>query len=106
MTRRSLTKADKERSDKLRELGCIVCLNVLELYTPPAIHHLNGQAKPGCHQLTIPLCTMHHQVSCNTPAYPLWVSRHGDGRAAFEKEYGTELELLEQVNRMIGHETK
>ena len=101
---RSLTVADKERGAKLREMGCIVCLNQFDLYTPTAIHHLDGQTKEGCHQLTIPLCPKHHQEKCNTLLYhgdSMWISFHGDGRAAFEAAYGTEQELLEQVNGLI-----
>lgn len=103
MAKRSITKSDDKRFAKLRNLGCIVCLNEREVYTPPAIHHINGQTKPGCHSLTIPLCKFHHQYKCNIhyDGEPDWISRHGDGRAAFEKRYGTEQKLLEQVNGLI-----
>lgn len=96
---RALTKADRERGDKLRELGCIVCLDD-ETYTPPAIHHIKGQAKPGCHDWTIPLCAKHHQHKDNQKPQR-WISRHGDGRAAFEDAYGAESALLLEVNRLI-----
>jgi len=98
---RALTKADKARGVKLRELGCIVCLKHFEVYTPPAIHHISGRVKPGCHQLTIPLCPNHHQYKDNGPN-PIWCSFHGDGRAAFEVAYGTEAELLKLTNELIG----
>lgn len=84
----------------LRDMGCIICNNVHGVYTEPAIHHIDGKTKAGCHDLTIPLCPKHHQYKDNEKP-PRWISRHGDGRGAFEKEYGTEQELLEQVNRMI-----
>ena len=95
---RALTKADKARGVKLRDLGCIVCLKYLEVFTPTAIHHLDGQTKPGCHQLTIPLCPNHHQHKSNVQQ---WCSFHGDGPAAFEKAYTTEQELLELTNELI-----
>jgi len=95
---RALTKSDRARGDKLRELGCIVCLIHLELFTPPAIHHIDGKTKPGCHKLTIPLCPNHHQYSSNSGQ---WVSRHGDGKNAFQEAYGTEAELLQQTNERI-----
>jgi len=98
MARRSITKADKERADKLRDLGCIICKHHLDVFTPPAIHHIDGQTKEGCHQNTIPLCPNHHQYKSNVQQ---WVSRHGDGRKAFEKAYGTEQELLTIVNELI-----
>ena len=106
MGKRNYTLKDKERADKLRELGCIVCLNTRTIHTPPAIHHIDGQTKPGCHQLTLPLCGRHHQIKCNNaadlPAFlESWVSLHGDGRAAFTEAYGSERELLEQVNELI-----
>lgn len=97
---RSLNRADKKRGAKLREMGCIVCINEHGLFTPTAIHHLDGQTKEGCHQLTIGLCPPHHQYKDNSKP-PRWVSRHGDGRAQFEDAYGTEQELLEQVNGLI-----
>ena len=102
MSKRSLTKADRVRGDKMRELGCIVCLKYLSVYTPPAIHHIDGQTKKGCHDLTIPLCPNHHQHSHSGNQ---WTSRHGDGRFAFEEAYGTEQELLVETNEMIGYES-
>ena len=97
---RTPSKADKERFDKLYELGCIVCLHHFETFTPTAIHHIDGQTKKGCHQLTIPLCGAHHQIPSNTGE---WVCRHADGKKAFEEAYGTEMELLEITNQMIGN---
>ena len=97
---RALTKADRERGDKMRELGCIVCLVYLDTYTPPAIHHIDGKTKPGCHDLTIPLCGNHHQYKDNSKI-PRWISRHGDGRAAFEERYDAEEQLLIETNGRI-----
>lgn len=97
---RALTKADKARATKLRDLGCIVCLLGGEGPTPPAIHHIDGQTKPGCHKLTIPLCPNHHQIKDNFYP-PRWASRHGDGRAEFERWYGSEQHLLKETNEFI-----
>ena len=96
---RTPTKADKERKQKLEDLGCIVCLKFMKVFTPPAIHHIDGQTKEGCHQLTIPLCGPHHQISSNIWE---WVSLHGDGKKAFAQAYGTEQELLKLTNELIG----
>ena len=98
---RALTKTDRARGAKLRDIGCIVCLNTMGVHTPPAIHHLEGKVKKGCHQLTIPLCPNHHQYKANSNQLNAWVSLHGDGKAAFSRAYGSEYELLEQVNGMI-----
>ena len=97
---RCLTVKDKERGKKLIELGCIVCLIHYELFTPTAFHHLDGQTKEGCHQLTIPLCPRHHQHKDNNKP-PLWFAFHGQ-RIDFEAAYGTEQELLEKTNELIG----
>lgn len=99
MARKNYSKKDKERADKLRELGCIVCINEHSVFTEPAIHHIDGQTKEGCHQLTIPLCGRHHQIPDNDKP-PRWFARHGQ-HTHFEEAYGTEWELLEQVNGLI-----
>lgn len=99
---RSYTKADKERGVKLRDLGCIVCLLEGLGETPPAIHHIDGKTKPGCHQKTLGLCKNHHQIKDNEKPQR-WISRHGDGRHAFEEAYGDEYWLLEQTNQLIGY---
>lgn len=98
MARRNYTTKDTERADKMRELGCIVCYHYLNVFTPTAIHHIDGQTKEGCHQLTIPLCPNHHQIKSNVQQ---WCSRHGDGRAAFEEAYDSEQNLLELTNELI-----
>ena len=98
---RNLTKADRIRGEKLKDMGCIVCLFFHDVYTPSGIHHIDGQTKVGCHKLTLPLCGRHHQIPSNTKA---WISRHGDGRHAFEKKYCKESVLLKIVNRMIANE--
>ena len=97
---RALTKADKERGDKIRQMGCVVCELFNDVFTPTAIHHMDGQTKEGCHDLTIGLCDKHHQHKDNEKPQR-WISRHGDGRAAFEKAYGPESQLLEYVNGYI-----
>ena len=33
--------------------------------------------------------------------YAIWVSRHGDGKFAFEERYDTEQNLLDETNRLI-----
>ena len=100
MKGRSLTKSDKDRFERLRELGCIVCILDLEVFTPPAIHHIDGKTKEGAHDLTIPLCAKHHQEKDNHKP-KRWISRHGDGRYEFEDRYGSEQYLLEETNGRI-----
>ena len=76
------------------QIPCIVC----EIYheipdTPAEIHHLNGKTASGAHLNVLSLCTRHHRVPDREPKR--WISRHGDGKAAFEARYATERELLE-----------
>lgn len=95
MNGRQPTAVEKLNMKSIRSLGCICCrksgLPFSALNT--AIHHIRGSVKPLAHMFVLPLCHKHHQDKDNrVPAR--WASRHGDGRAAFEKEYGTEIDLL------------
>ena len=97
---RNANKAERERFDKLYELGCIVCRNEGKGFVPTAVHHIDGQSKKGAHLKTIPLCGRHHQIKDNQKP-KRWISIHGDGKKPFEQRYGTQYELLEQVNNLI-----
>ena len=90
MKGRTPNKEEKAWMDKITALGCIVCYNDLNVYTEGSPHHIDGKTKPGAHLLTICLCGRHHQIPGEG-----YVSRHGDGKARFEKEYGLESKLLE-----------
>ena len=96
MRGRTPTKSEQAHMDRVRELGCIVCLNEGK-HTPPAIHHIEGKTKEGAHYKTIGLCYYHHQEGSDCEAY---TSRH-DFKARFENRYGTEQELLAQVEEML-----
>lgn len=89
-------KKDKERYQKLVDLGCIVCLKFEVVYSPPSIHHINGRTGNG-NQETIPLCYYHHQEGSNCDKY---VSRH-PWLTEFESRYGSEESLLEETNKLI-----
>ncbi len=90
MKGRTPTVFEKRFLDAIAGLGCVVCIKYLGVETPAAVHHMDGKTKPYAHIKVLPLCKHHHQIKSNKG---LWVSRHGDGRAAFEAEYGTEVEL-------------
>ena len=94
MKGRRHTKADKERFSKIVDIGCIACKRYHAVFSPCAIHHIDGKTKPGAHKKTIGLCGAHHQ----TGGYG--VALHS-GKAVFEKKYGTEQELLEYQNELI-----
>ena len=98
-----MNKSEKAWTDKVCELGCIVCKQhgFETLLVSP--HHIDGRTKPGVQYLILPLCGAHHQLACPQGS---WATRHGPGRnagkVAFESEYGTEEELLEQVRELCG----
>lgn len=94
-----MTKSDRIRLSRLKEIGCILCRHLGTPGTPPEIHHLRsgqgmGQRSP--HEMTIPLCAYHHRSS---DGY------HGLGRRGFEAIYGvTEQGLLEMTNSILAGE--
>lgn len=98
MKGRTPNKDEKEFMDKICQIGCIVCRN-LGFDTPHVSpHHLDGRSKPGAHYKVIPLCGPHHQIP--SPNHR-WASRHGDGKAVFEKSYGKEIDLYHQCLELI-----
>ena len=88
----------KERAHlgKVAALNCIVCRNLGHGETPPEIHHIgNGtMGKRNNNYNTIPLCHIHHR----TGGYGVAVHA---GRKEWEKNFGTEQELLEQVKGLL-----
>ncbi len=83
---------------KLVELGCVVPLEDGDCGSPPQLHHPRmgqglGQRAP--HTDCIPLCERHHISGGYGVAF------HA-GRKEFERKYGTELELLAKVRRLLG----
>lgn len=94
-----MNKLDRTRLDLLSSLGCVVCRNLGYGPTPSEIHHLIGIAHKGLsqrssHQKTIPLCPEHHRGNEGI---------HGMGRKPWEAKYGTQDELLAQVNQELEH---
>lgn len=92
-----MKKAERQRLDRLAQLGCVVCRNLDLGETPAAIHHLIGHQYRGLsqrasHDQTIPLCPHHHQG-------PEGI--HTIGMRAWESKYGTQTELLNQVNEEL-----
>ncbi len=101
MKGRPPTKEESIWMGDVCELGCIVCwLHYGILTTQVSPHHIDGKTKPGAHFKTIPLCSAHHQLA-DTHKPKRWISRHGDGKRAFEDAYGTEEFLLEKCREMV-----
>jgi len=97
MKGKTRTKAEIEYQNDVCDLGCIVCLNELGVFSPPSPHHINGRTKKDAHYDVIPLCYIHHQSNDNNPDY---VSFH-QNKTEFEKRYGTQQILLEQVRELL-----
>ena len=91
-----MKKADKQRYQKLADLGCICCLIYEGVWSPIDVHHINGRTGNG-NQETIGLCFHHHREGSNCKEY---VSRH-PWLTEFESRYGTEDFLLEETNKLI-----
>lgn len=94
MKGRNPTAEEKRYMAAVAEMGCIICELFLDEFTPGAIHHIDGKTKPGAHFKSLCMCDRHHQYKDNQKP-PRWISRHGDGRYAFEQKYYPEQKLLE-----------
>lgn len=94
MKGRTPTAAEKRWMTQVAELNCIVCRNGGLGSTPAAIHHIDGRTKEGAHFKILPLCGIHHQ----TGGYG--VALH-QGRVAWENRYGTQKQLLKQVQELL-----
>lgn len=91
-----MTNAEKRHLDLVANLGCIVCRNLGHGQTPAEIHHKRAGTglKRANHYQVIPLCHQHHR----TGGYG--VAIHA-GIKKWTMLYGTEEELIAQVNELI-----
>ncbi|AKM87129.1 Ref family recombination enhancement nuclease [Enterobacter ludwigii] len=93
-----MKKVDSLHLSRVAALGCIVCRNQNLGETPAEIHHIRsgqGISQRADHRKSIPLCHMHHRNG------GYGVAIHA-GRKQWEKNFGTELKLLEQVQLELG----
>ena len=97
MKGRKPTVAEQKHMDKVRSLGCIVCRNQGMLRVPCEIHHVIGKTKPNAHYMVLPLCFEHHRMGSDKEP----ISRH-PYKKRFEAAYGTEQQLLAQINTLLG----
>lgn len=92
------TKADLARFDALHRIGCIACLKAGSGYRAPDIHHiLSGGFRMG-HQFTLPLCPEHHRFPSTGAVVGPSLA---DGSRVFAAKFGTQMELLAEVNARI-----
>lgn len=100
------TKADRARFEALLKIGCLACLQRVQQYRVPEIHHLLSGNKRRGHQFTVPLCSYHHR---RVPIGPFNLTWHrevlGPSLAhqpnSFRAEFGTDEALLARVNELL-----
>ena len=97
MAKSKPNKLERERLATIGNMPCYACfIDGLEMQSE--VHHIrslkrgSGMGLRPSHFDTIPLCSGHHRTNK--------ISVHL-GKREFEKRYGTELEILEKVNREI-----
>ena len=101
MKGRKPTKAEQYHMDKVRSLGCIVCRKE-GISINAEIHHVYGKTRQakgdfrGAHFYVLPLCFNHHRAGRHEPP----ISRH-PYKARFIKAYGSEQELLQEVEKLL-----
>lgn len=96
---RTPTVEEQRWMDDVCEIGCVVCLVFLQVYSPAGPHHMDGKTKPGVHLKTLGLCGNHHQIPDST-GQDRWTARH-ENKARFEKRYATEDELLDMSKQLV-----
>lgn len=90
--KKALTKEELAYRERVRELGCIICLR------PAQIHHLRyvaGAGQRASEREIIPLCADHHTDGGYGVAF------HA-GKQAFEAEFGTEEYLHRKTKELLG----
>lgn len=103
------SKRDIARYDALLGYGCVACKQNGD-YRTPEMHHIvdKGYRKhSGGNQATLPLCEWHHRgVRFGTIISDAFMT-HAYGpslahsKSGFVMRFGSERELLEQVNQVI-----
>jgi hypothetical protein len=90
--KRPPTKAERQHLDRVAALCCIACKQHGFEDTPAEIHHIDRDRN---HFRVLPLCPIHHRNGGRGEAI------HA-GRETWVEIYGTEEELLADVNTQIG----
>lgn len=96
-----MTENEKARDAKIRELGCIACyVQTGKTGTPACSHHITDTGRRKGDIYTIPLCNPGHHKDVQ-PGSGKEPFHHN--KKAFEALYGTQDELYELTNRLIGY---
>jgi len=88
---------DKARLAAISSMPCVVCKNIgANQIWKTDVHHLTGGGLglKVSDLLTIPLCQFHHTRGSKGEAVH-------SGIKSFEANFGTQKELLEQVNKLL-----
>lgn len=78
---------------RVAELGCLICHNSRNIYSPAEIHHATtGAGGRRDHMQVLPLCFAHHRGILGVATL---------GRKKWQAMFGLETELLAQVEIML-----
>ena len=94
-----MSKEGKEWMGDVASLGCVICRNLGFGASFAEVHHVRsgvGKGQRAADTNTIPLCPPHHRGTL----HPMVPSIHLQKRR-FEREFGTERELLAQTVREV-----
>lgn len=95
-----MKKSEQKHMSRVADLGCIVCRNFGYGRSPAEIHHIRdgqGMSQRASTYEVLPLCQKHHRQS------GYGVSFH-DGPEVWQRKFGTERALLDQVNQLLKEE--
>ena len=94
------TKNEKIALNKIAELGCILCSEILGIEgTPAEIHHVRRFGAKRATSPVLPLCPQHHRLGND--------SLHHLGISDFEHKWNiTCSQLLERVDQKLGKTNK
>jgi len=103
---KTATKNEKKRFERITEIGCLACRkNGIE--NPGEANHIVDGMKRKGHSFSYCLCPWHHRgvtpngISVKDATAVFGPSRYYDGRS-FRKEFGSDEELLEYQNELLG----
>lgn len=84
---------------RFQEIGCVACRK-MGYFSLADVHHLLSGGRRRGHDFTIPLCPWHHR-GIEPPPVDVGPSL-ANGSKPFRAAFGSDDELLAEVNRLIG----
>lgn len=88
------TETEKQWLSLVKQTPCLACS---KFHNQPnsvsEVHHIEGKTKQCAHLNSFALCAFHHRLKDNKKP-PRWISRHGNGKKAFEQRYMPENKFL------------